>query len=41
MDKLKQPEMAKDHATNISTANRANQYKKAEVFEDGRRLFRL
>jgi len=40
MDKyLKQPERQKDHAANVSTSDRAKQYKKSEVFEDGGRLF--
>jgi len=36
---LKEPERSKDHAANVSAADRAKQYKKSEVFEDGGRLF--
>ena len=36
MDKyLKKPERSKDHSANVSAADRAKQYKKSEVFEDG------
>jgi len=40
MDKyLKKPEISKDHSANVSAADRAKQYKKSEVFEDGGKLF--
>ena len=40
MDKyLKKPEISKDHSANVSAADRATQYKKSEVFEDGGKLF--
>jgi len=40
MDKyLKKPERSKDHSANVSAADRAKQYKKSEVFEDGGKLF--
>lgn len=40
MDKfLCQPHRSKDHAANISAADRAKQYKSSDVYEDGGRLF--
>lgn len=40
MDKfLTKPARAKDHAANITAAERAKQYKSSEVYEDGGRLF--
>jgi len=36
---LKKPERSKDHSANVSAADRAKQYKKSEVFEDGGKLF--
>ena len=40
MDKyLKKPERSKNHSANVSAADRARQYKKSDVFEDGGKLF--
>jgi len=36
---LKKPERSKDHSANVSATDRAKQYKKSEVFEDGGKLF--